>query len=280
MKVLIYGNGWIGNKFLNYMNDSNIECKMSMNRVIKSFIITDILEYKPTNILCCIGRTHDNTVSNIDALENPGMLKININDNLYAPILLAQICKKYNIHMTYIGTGCIYSYDDVIDKFYKYTEDDEPNFFGSQYSIVKGFTDKLMRNFDNVLNCRIRMPISYDISNRNFIIKIINYNKICNKINSMTVLEDFIPIITDMMKKKITSSYNIVNKGYIDHNTILQYYKEKKDNNLKWENITDEELYKLLKAKRSNNILSTKKIKKLYKIPNIKESVYKIIDRM
>ena len=47
-----------------------------------------------------------------------------------------------------------------------FNESSLPNFFGSSYSIVKGFTDQLMHLFENnVLNLRIRMPIT---GNMNF----------------------------------------------------------------------------------------------------------------
>jgi len=32
--------------------------------------------------------------------------------NLYAPVLMALLCKEKNIHLTYIGTGCIFQYDE------------------------------------------------------------------------------------------------------------------------------------------------------------------------
>ena len=31
---------------------------------------------------------------------------INLNDNLYSPVKLANFCDKHNLHFTYIGTGC------------------------------------------------------------------------------------------------------------------------------------------------------------------------------
>ena len=67
--------------------------------------------------------------------------------------------------------------------------DDKPNFFGSNYSIVKGFTDMLMKN-TNALILRIRMPISSDKSIRNFITKITTYERICSIPNSMTILDE------------------------------------------------------------------------------------------
>jgi 3,5-epimerase/4-reductase len=45
-----------------------------------------------------IGRTHGtyegNVITTIDYLEKPGKLVENIQDNLYAPLILAAICKK------------------------------------------------------------------------------------------------------------------------------------------------------------------------------------------
>ena len=46
-----------------------------------------------------------------------------------------------DVHFTYIGTGCIYS--STNNKIFK--ENDEPNFYLTKYSLIKGFTDKLIK---------------------------------------------------------------------------------------------------------------------------------------
>ena len=48
----------------------------------------------------------------IDYLEDIKTTNININDNLYVPVSLAMFCDNNNIHFTYIGTGCIFNYDE------------------------------------------------------------------------------------------------------------------------------------------------------------------------
>ena len=133
----------------------------------------------------------------------------NIRDNLYSPLVLAVLCKEYNIHYTYLGTGCIFTYDKT-HPFGKeingFNEDSIPNFFGSSYSTVKGYTDQLMKFFEtNVLNLRIRMPITEIMNPRNFITKITNYEKICSIPNSMTVLPELLPYVVDMMKKYVNN---------------------------------------------------------------------------
>jgi len=147
-----------------------------------------------------------------------------------------------------------------------------PNFFGSSYSIVKGYTDRIMKLY-NILNLRIRMPITNINNSRNFITKIIKYDKICSIPNSMTVLPILIPVMIEMMKNKEIGTYNFTNPGLISHNEILELYKEYVDNNFEWKNFTIEEQNKILASKRSNNYLETKKLEEKYKIMNIKEGV-------
>ena len=232
MKLLLFGyKGWIGKQIFELLKT------ISENEVITTDIRVDnydeidkfIFEHKPDRIISVIGRTYGDNINSIDYLEKKGNLKININDNLYSPLNLALISKKYNIHLTYMGTGCIFNGYNK-----EYLENDEPDFYGSSYSIVKGFTDKIMKNFDNVLNVRIRMPITNDINcNRNFINKIINYKKICSMNNSMTVLPELLPLLIDMIIKKELGTINLVNPGYISHNEILELYKEFKNPDLR-----------------------------------------------
>lgn len=283
---LIYGGkGWIGGLFIEYLNKNHLDIK-----VVKGccrvddllFVKHEIKSVKPTHVICLIGRTHgvidDKEIGTIDYLEYPGKLYENIRDNLFAPISLAGICKSKGIHFTYLGTGCIFnSEESSFKEEISFKEDSLPNYFGSSYSIVKGFTDRLIKNYP-ALNLRIRMPISSISNKRNFITKITNYSKICSIPNSMTVLDDFFPIFTDLILKKKTGTYNCTNPGVITHNEILEMYRFHVDSNFHWENFTKEEQSALLKSDRSNNQLDTTKIQKKYpQLLNIKESVNNIL---
>jgi 3,5-epimerase/4-reductase len=96
--------------------------------------------------------------------------------------------------------------------------------------------------------------------------------------NSMTVLEDMFPVIIDMITKNTTGTFNLVNKGLITHNDILEIYKENIDKSFSWENFSIEEQNAILLSKRSNIQLSTDKLYSLYPdIPDIKTSVKKCI---
>jgi dTDP-4-dehydrorhamnose reductase len=269
-RVLLIGSkGWIGGKLL-----SILQTVSNVSTVIESAVRADDIDslkteldtMNPTHVISAIGRTHgmigDQLIPTIDYLEYPGKLVENVRDNLFSPVVIAKLCSDRNIHFTYLGTGCIFEYTDDAKEF---DENSKPNFFGSGYSIVKGFTDQLMSLYsDNVLNVRIRMPITAESNPRDFITKIVNYEKICSMSNSMSVLDELLPIMVDMALKKRTGTINLTNPGTISHAEILEMYKEIVDPSKTWTLMSYEEQSSLLKSKRSNNMLDTSKLVEWY----------------
>lgn len=260
---LMYGHGgWIGQKYRAFA-DNHVRIIPGTARADDvDAIVAEMDRVQPDHVVCIIGRTHGPGCGTIDWLEQPGHLRHNVRDNLFGPFVLAMECKKRNIKMTYMGTGCIFKYDAEKRLF---TENDRPNFFGSSYSIVKGFTDQMMKFFtDTVLNCRIRMPISSDKSPRNFISKITTYEYICSIPNSMTVLEEILPLMVDMALQNVTGTFNMTNPGVISHNEILEMYRDIVDDTFTWKNFSQEEQLRILAADRSNNELDASKLQQLY----------------
>ena len=281
MKLLIFGGkGWIGQQFCKIVaNDNRFEIFHAESRADnEKQVEEEIKKVNPDRLISFIGRTSGPGFTTIDYLEQKGKLVDNVRDNLYGPMVLALMAVKYNIHFTYMGTGCIfYGYPEN-----GYTEEDSPDFFGSSYSTVKGFTDRLMHFMNNnVLNLRIRMPISSDNSPKNFITKMMTYKKICSIPNSMTVLPELLPIMADLIANRTTGTINFTNPGLITHNEILEMVKEILDPSITWENFSEEEQSKILAAGRSNNLLNTDKLQNLYpSITPIKEAVRRTIMEM
>lgn len=290
MKVLVYGsNGWIGQQFIDLLTHHNINFIKGISRVNNlEEVKQELINASPTHVISFIGRTHgtidDKIYTTIDYLEEKGKLYENIRDNLYSPFMLSVICKEMNIHYTYLGTGCIFKYDEyhLCEENNGFSEKSEPNFFGSAYSIVKGFTDKLMRELfqQNTLNLRIRMPITDNRNSRNFITKITTYEKICSIPNSMTVLPELLPKVIEMMKQNITGTINLTNPGLISHNEILEMYKELVDPTFVWTNFTEEEQKQVINSERSNNYLDTSKLEYLFPdVMSIKDAVRQCLNQ-
>ena len=288
MKVYIIGHkGWSGQMYVKLFEERTIEYMYSDYRGESDEIKNDILNYEPTHVLCTMGRTHgtrDGKVyTTIDYLQDHSVLNENVNDNLFVPVSMALFCDKHNIHFTYMGTGCIYNYDDDHGPdgwpLGGFTEKDKPNFFGSNYSTVKGFTNNLMM-YTNALTLRIRMPITSCNSPRNFITKITTYEKICSIPNSMSVLDELLPLSIIMMENRDTGLYNFTNPNNISHNEILEMYRDIVDNDFTWQNFTLEEQAMVLNSERSNNLLYTKKLTDKYQVDDIHTAVKKVLIQM
>jgi len=289
--ILLFGsNGWIGSKVVKLLEEKNIPLLKSTSRADDiASIRKEIRESQTpiTHIMSFIGRTHgtyeNEKITTIDYLEKPGKLVDNVRDNLYAPVSLALLCTELNIHFTYLGTGCIFEYDESHPYGCEDTgfhETSLPNFTGSSYSVVKGFTDQLMHQLP-ILNVRIRMPITHEYNERNFITKITNYKKVCSIPNSMTVLNELLPLMIDLTLRKEIGTINLTNPGVITHNEILEMYKEIVNPDFKWENFTQEEQNTILLSKRSNNCLDTNTLQTFFpQVKHIRESVLDMLLKM
>jgi hypothetical protein len=232
---LLYGaNGWIGNQVYNMLVSMGIKVEKSKCRADNYDMVESEINLINglTHVMSFIGRTHGvyegEVISTIDYLEKPGKLVENINDNLYAPIILASICKKYGKHFTYLGTGCIFNYDDTHlfgDETTGFNEQDKPNFVGSSYSIVKGYTDKLMHNLynDDALNtnedyCKIKSI--YKNKNSSQIIEALMIKTNTISADSMKEYKNGIYKIINHVEELSTSNYEVYNESTSNYLTV------------------------------------------------------------
>jgi len=281
MKILLYGHkGFIGQEFVGVLKELKEDFVLGQSRCDdKETLEKEIKEVNPDRIISLAGRVRGKGLPSADYLEQPGKLTENVRDNLFGPVLMSIICTKLGIHFTYMGTGCIFDHEKIDEDTKGFGEDDKPNFWGSSYSIVKGFTDLLMHEFpDNVLNVRIRLPIVDHSHPLNLIDKLVKYPYICSNDNSITNLTELLPIMLDMSKKKVVGTMNLTNPGVINWNEILEMYKEIVDPSFTWKNFSIADQNKVLASQRSNTKLDTTRLQTMYPdVLSVKDSVRKCI---
>jgi len=260
-RALIYGGitGWIGQMAAELIkNDPSMELIVSKNRMEnRSAIGAELDEVKPTHVLLAAGITGR---PNIDWCETnkPETIRTNV----IGMLNVADLTNQKDIHCTVYATGCIFEYDDKhpLGSGIGFKETDKPNFDSSFYSETKGYMEALLKCYSNVLVLRVRMPISDDLIHRNFVTKIVKYDRVVNIPNSMTVLTEMIPASLAMAKASLSGVYNFTNPGVISHAQVLDLYTKYIDEDYTYTVFTLEEQAKVIVAGRSNNELDTTKL--------------------
>ncbi|KAF1002533.1 trifunctional UDP-glucose 4,6-dehydratase/UDP-4-keto-6-deoxy-D-glucose 3,5-epimerase/UDP-4-keto-L-rhamnose-reductase RHM1-like [Apium graveolens] len=278
LKFLIYGRtGWIGGLLGELCEKQGIQYEYGRGRLeYRSQLVSDLQIVKPTHVFNAAGVTGR---PNVDWCESHKTETIRT--NVTGTLTLADVCREQGLLMINFATGCIFEYDAAHPEGsgIGFKEEDTPNFHGSFYSKTKAMVEELLKDYDNVCTLRVRMPISSDLSNpRNFITKISRYNKVVNIPNSMTVLDELLPISIEMAKRNLKGIWNFTNPGVVSHNEILEMYKQYIDPSFKYSNFTLEEQAKVIVAARSNNEMDGSKLKTEFpELLSIKESLIKYV---
>ncbi|XP_010537694.1 PREDICTED: trifunctional UDP-glucose 4,6-dehydratase/UDP-4-keto-6-deoxy-D-glucose 3,5-epimerase/UDP-4-keto-L-rhamnose-reductase RHM1 [Tarenaya hassleriana] len=278
LKFLIYGRtGWIGGLLGKLCEKQGIAFEYGKGRLEdRASLLQDIQSVKPTHVFNAAGVTGR---PNVDWCETHKTETIRA--NVAGTLTLADVCREHGLLMMNFATGCIFEYDEKhpLGSGIGFKEEDTPNFTGSFYSKTKAMVEELLKEFENVCTLRVRMPISSDLKNpRNFITKITRYNKVVNIPNSMTVLDELLPISIEMAKRNLKGIWNFTNPGAVSHNEILEMYRDYMDPSFEWANFTLEEQAKVIVAPRSNNEMDASKLKGEFpELLSIKESLIKYV---
>jgi len=95
---------------------------------------------------------------------------------------------------------------------------------------------------------------------RNLITKLAAYPNIINVPNSISNTDEFITATLKLMEKRRTGIYNVTNPGAVTQKEIIDAYCELVEPGHNYKIISLDELYTFTKAKRSNCVLSSKKL--------------------
>lgn len=266
MKIVTLGKGFVS---------GHLPYEKIIDRVHPHYEDLDYVlsRYLPDVIVNCIGRTG---VPNVDWCET------NRTDtymtNVVLPCMIAEWCERNNVHLIQLGSGCIYFGDspNIIDREYDaknriwnyflnkndtgWKEDDFAN-PKSFYSKTKYACDLLVGQMPHVTTLRLRMPISTKNDPRNFINKIRGYKQVIDIPNSVTFMDDLARCIDWAAKESKFGIYHVTNPQPTSAASVMREYQKYFPSH-QFEVIDEQQLDKLIVAKRSNCILNTEKLNK------------------
>jgi 3,5-epimerase/4-reductase len=256
MKILILGNGYLGNRAKELWGS---EAVLATEMVVGVDDVRALIaQHTPDAIFNAAGITGK---PNVDWCETHQLETVL--GNTLLPIQIAQAAQEAGVYLLHLATGCIFygrsPHDDGV-----WNEDDYGNPV-AVYSKSKYAADLALSTLANVGIARLRMPIDDHPCPPNLIDKITTYPKVIDVENSVTVVPDLLHACYQLMQKKGEGVFHCTNPGTIRHKEIIALYEELVDPLHKNEWITEEDLVEqgLAKKKRSNNSMRSIRLEEM-----------------
>jgi UDP-glucose 4,6-dehydratase len=265
MILLLGGTGYIGSQFISELDSRGIEY-MNISRSESDYYNYTLLyqmlrELKPRFLINCAGYTGK---PNVDACEI--FQEDTFKGNVTLPSVIAKACAMARVPWGHVSSGCIYNGYDK-----KFTEEDESNFSFdvppcSYYSGTKALGEQKIKEIgEDYYIWRLRIPFDEYDSGRNYLSKLMKYDKLLNSKNSISHRADFVSYCLDLYLYKCEYGiYNVVNSRPVSTKVITNKINKILGINKDFKFFENEkEMYKSAAATpRSNCTLDNAKLRK------------------
>jgi dTDP-4-dehydrorhamnose reductase len=145
--------------------------------------------------------------------------------NAVLPGIVAMACEEAGVPWGHVSSGCIYSGDGPgKDGF---TELDPPNFtFRSNhcsfYSGTKGLGEEVLAGRPGHFVWRLRIPFDSVDNPRNYLAKLMRYERLLEATNSISELDEFVEATLDCWTKRVPfGTYNVTNPGRVTTREVV-----------------------------------------------------------
>ncbi len=257
-KFLIIGAGYIGSYLSSYLR-RNAEVDLIDTEEVDitdlESVMAAIKKYQPTHIINTAGMTNTHEIEKM--ANRAAAYRVNVQ----GPANLAYAAKSLGFFLVHLSTGMMFDGPE--------TDTPKPI---SYYTWTKAWADwqlKPMSADTGILITRIHFPISAVPHPKNLLQKLMNFTSYTTNQSSMTVLEDYVVALDELLSKRAKGIYNIVNPGTASPFDIAEMLQQNgfigKDAELVATTAAD--LNKTIAANggahQTNPILSTKKLEDL-----------------
>lgn len=270
-KILIFGNGQIGNFYNSYFAKQNIKSEITRINITDIKQIQEAIKgYNPTVVINTAAKTN---------LEWCGQNRLEaFNVNVLGADNIAQTCDEQGIYFIHFSSGCIFESKNENDEK---NENSEPS-PAAFYSWTKVWAEQLVQFNKSkkfkFLILRPRQPVSSQVSHKNMLMKLLTFVNFVDTPNAGTVLEDLMDWTLKILETKPTGILHAANQGWTTPYQIGLMLKKYVLPNLEVNKITKEELDNITPNRRVDTILNVDKLKNMgVSVKPYKERLEKII---
>jgi dTDP-4-dehydrorhamnose reductase len=225
MILLLGGSGYVGSAFqeffqrqkVNFVSLARSECDYTSVPIL----IKAIQKHKPTFLINAAGFTGK---PNVDACERQKAECLA--GNAVLPGSIREACETTELPWGHVSTGCIYNGPRLGGGGYK--ETDPPNFcfrsgVCSFYSGCKALGEEILHSARQVFIWRMRIPFSKTDSPRNYLSKLLRYEKLLEAENSLTELDEFVEACWKTWDQRVPfGTYHMTNPGSVTTSQVVE----------------------------------------------------------
>jgi dTDP-4-dehydrorhamnose reductase len=212
-KILLLGaNGYIGRVFEQKLPEG-------------SFIKMRYENLSVQNLLNSWALNHFDTIINCTGYAGENKDKI-VHGNLHAPIVITEFVNIVK-ELTVLHISSCDMYKNYNNK--TFTEKSRPNNCWSNSSSVnfhaasKALAEEVVSRYPNHYICRAGILFDQIDHPKNYLSKLFSFDRVLNIDNSLSNRQEFVEACIHLLKTKASfGSYNIVNTGDIDNNSICK----------------------------------------------------------
>lgn len=262
---ILGASGYVGGAYQRMLAGRGVECRAlaraDLNYYDEATLISALKEAKPAFLVNCAGYTGK---PNVDACE---LHKTEcLNGNAILPGVLRQACEATGTPWGHVSSGCIFTgrrADGV-----GFRETDAPNFSFrtnncSFYSGTKALGEEVLAEARDCFIWRLRIPFNEVDSPRNYLTKLMRYDRLLEAENSLSQLDEFVRATWECWEKRVPFGiYNVTNPGAVTTHEVVDLIKQSGVSKKNFQFFSDEHdfMQKAAKTPRSNCVLDSSKL--------------------
>ena len=186
--------------------------------------------------------------------------------NVVLPGFIAQVCAEAGVPWGHVSSGCIYN--GARPDGSGFHEEDTPNFtFRSNhcsfYSGSKALGEEVLAGTASVYLWRLRIPFNEVDHPRNYLTKLMRYERLLAAANSISQLDEFAAATFACWEKRVPfGTYNVTNPGAISTREIVELIRRSGVCTKEFKFFASEDEFMRVAAKtpRSNCIMNASKL--------------------
>jgi dTDP-4-dehydrorhamnose reductase len=270
MIAVLGASGHVGSTFCRFFEQNGIRYRPLARKQVNYYdfdqLSAALASCRPSFVINCAGYTGR---PNVDACEDHKAECLAA--NAFLPALVARACEQLTVPMGHVSSGCIYSGNGPCSGSGSndrgFSEEDPPNFTFRQnncsfYSGCKALGEEVLEPFENCFIWRLRIPFDNTDSSRNYISKLLRYERLLEARNSLSYLDEFVEACYQCYQDSLPLGiYNLTNTGSVTTREVVELIQKHRLANHQFSFFRDEQEFMQIAAKtpRSNCVLDNSK---------------------